>query len=194
MTGFTIAALAGRIQKIDSSVQWKNYTALACLGQVKGSKKSTLETQVFGKDKPTKDFNNAWSRAKHLFHQVTVDHKATFAESGIDDAVALMSTILANHMTALDVNGRTAYDLVCQYASKADIPVAEVEPEADATEPEAEEVSTTVEAETGAPAELPSPVIAAKLLIDGMSMDEMNELAVYLTGRMVSIQETKIAA
>ncbi|RWB08796.1 MAG: hypothetical protein EOQ39_18715 [Mesorhizobium sp.] len=193
MTGFTIAALAARIQKIDSSVQWKNYTALACLGQVKGTKKSTLETSVFGKDKPTKDFNNAWSRAKHLFHQVTTDHKVLIAESGIDEAVTLMSTILANHMTALDVGGRTAYDLVCQYASKADIPATE--PEAPAEEPEAiAEVPSTEEVETGAPAELPDVFSSACRLIDGMTMDEMNLLAVYLTERMMALQETKIAA
>lgn len=197
MSGFTLTAVSARIRNLDNDVQWKLYTALAALAKLRGTKKSTLATMVFGKDKPSKAFNNAWSLSAKFFAAGMSDsQKKAITDKPIDEAVDATLAALGAHMTALGVNGKNAYDAVAEYASKDAIPEPEPEtPETTVeTASETEAGPTTAEAETGAPAEVASPFDAACKLIDGMSMDEMNLLAVYLTERMVSLQETKIAA
>ncbi|CCV12954.1 hypothetical protein [Mesorhizobium sp. STM 4661] len=190
MPGFTLTAVSARIRNLDNDVQWKLYTALAALAKLRGTKKSTLATMVFGKDKPSKAFNNAWSLSAKFFAAGLSDStKKAITDQPIDEAVNATLAALAAHMTALGVNGKNAYDAVAEYTSKDAIPTAEAEPEA---APEEAEVTgeSVVEPETGAPAEVQDVVGKAKALIEGMTMDEMNAIAIFLNDRMVAMATT----
>lgn len=193
MSGFTLTAVAARIRNLDNDVQWKLYTALAALAKLRGTKKSSLQTMIFGKDKPSKAFNNAWSLSAKFFAAGMSDsQKKAITELGIDEAVTATLAALGAHMTALGVNGKNAYDAVAEYASKEAIPEPEAEAEAPAEAEASAEAPSTAEAETGAPAEKPDPFKAACDLVDGMTMEEMNLLAQYLTERMISMQEVPL--
>lgn len=216
MSGFTLNAVAARIKSIDSGVQWKRYTALALLARLTGQKKSIVETLVFGKDKPSKDFNNAWTRGGKVFAMFLAtdrERSAAMRVHGIDDAEQAAIQIILDHMSALEVNGKNAYDQVIEYACKDDIPVAEPvvdEPDADATNAPADATSPA-DANANEPemssAELlrslqphlvkldaSDRLVLASMLIDWMSLDDLPKLAIHLADRMAADAALPLAA
>lgn len=124
--GFTLAAVAARVQKLDSTFTWKAYTALATLARVTGATKKVVEAKIFGTEKPSKDFNNAWSRAGHVYSRFygSPEAAATVRLMGIDDAEKSAIKAIDDHMTALGVGGKNAYDLVIEFGSKEEIEAA----------------------------------------------------------------------
>ena len=169
----SVGILAARIAKIDSGIQWKNYTALSALSIVAGHKKSVLETSVFGKDKPTSDFRRAYARGKQLVgHAENVglskDYQATVRTMAVDDAVTAVLVVLDNHMRALGADSAKLYDERREYADKAAMP------EAAADEPEAGD-------ETAAPvtADKPEGATVADVLAILADKDDEFLLAIH---------------
>lgn len=192
MSGFTLKAVAGRIQKIDSTINWKLYTALATLARLSGHKKSVVETAVFGQDKPSKDFGNAWSRGGRVFGTLLSGDKDKQAElrvMGIDEAETEMIRIIDAHMTALGVKGKNAYDAVIDYLSKEDIPAAP-EPEAEEPAPAqaAEAAPPVAVSDQGEPMSEDEVIAALTPYLDNMSDAGLNKVAEYVTGLMLARQ------
>jgi hypothetical protein len=175
-----VNVIGDRIAKIDSGVQWKNYTALSGLSIVAGIKRTTLETRVFGKDTPSSDFRRAYARGKQLVgHGANVglgkEKQAEIRTMGIDDAVTAMLDILSKHMTALGAANAKDYDAKREYATAEDMPKAD--PEADAAMA-ADTPADTPVADTP-PAETPAatPPTVADLMAIMTTMAELDRIA-----------------
>lgn len=213
--GFSLSAIATRVQTIDGAFTWKRYTALATLARLSGATKKIVEAKIFGTEKPSKDFNNAWSRAGNVYSVLFSGDKdkcASIRCMGIDDAEKAMVAAIDGHMAALEVNGKNAYDAVIEYACKADIPAAEVEPEAapepapaPEASPAADNVVSLVEAAAG-PSAFDVAVEAINVLafddqlsiveafIEAADADTLNHLAGVITARMLAAQSQALAA
>lgn len=198
---YTLNGVAARIQEMDFEASaWKRYVGLCTLAHIRGTEKKTLETKVFGTDKPSSNFKGAWTISKNLYSAgMSESIHRHIADLNLDDALKAAMDALANHMMALGVNGKNTYAAVAHYADKAALDAALAKAAADkAADEEEEKAKVTEDASGDAPAETPlepvDVVAAAKALIDGMTMEEMNAIAIYLTERMTNLQTATVAA
>ncbi|WP_353645751.1 hypothetical protein [Mesorhizobium sp. WSM2239] len=157
--------VAGRIRDLENKVGGAYYVALCWLAMNRSSgkgSKSALETKIFGKDKPTSTFRNAWRIADKAFAEGFHDaHRKTVAELGLDEAVTFAVQCLDAHRTALGVTTMKDYEELCKYASAEAVPAPEPE---EAAEPEVPEGKAEGETDAdGKPAEVPGADIMANL-------------------------------
>lgn len=129
--GYTLNGVAGRIRDLENKVGGAYYVALCWLAMHRASgkgSKAALETKIFGKDKPTSTFRNAWRIADKAFAEgFHPGHRKTVAELPLDEAVKFAVEALDAHRLALGVTTMKDYEEVCKYASKDAIPPRERE-------------------------------------------------------------------
>lgn len=155
MTGYTLNGVAGRIRDLENKANGAYYVALCWLAMNRNSGKGSrklLEGKIFGQDKPTSTFRNAWRIAEKSFAEgFHAECRKAVVDLGLDEAVAYAVGRLEEHRAAVGATNMATYEERCKYASEADVPVAAPEPEADAepdtgdaTEPEAPAAPTPV--------------------------------------------------
>jgi hypothetical protein len=186
--GYTLNGVAGRIRDLETKVGGAYYVALCFLAMNRASgkgSKAALETKIFGKDKPTSTFRNAWRIADKAFaegfHQ---GHRVTAMEMGLDEAVTFAVKCLDAHRTALGVTSMKDYEAVCKFATHADIP-AEAEPAA-ATQGTTDETATQ-------PQVLPelNPVERAVDAMMSLSPVELVEFAARVQQRLNELHQAE---
>jgi hypothetical protein len=205
MSGFTLNGVAARIQEMDFEASaWKRYTALCALAHIRGTEKKTLVLKVFGpQGKESSNFKGAWTISQKFFAAGMSDAtKATIAAMALDDAAKQALTSLEAHMTALGVQGKNAYAEVAHYTDLAALEAARLKAAEDAKAAAGEEAATETETDTAVSEETAPPVTdlapardmvaEAKALLDGMTMDELNAVAVHLTTLMTNAQANSV--
>lgn len=204
MSAYTLNGAAARVAAIEEAA-WLTSTALCVMMRMRGATKKLAEAKVFGQEKPTATFQWAWRQSEIVFSTAFTDTaKATIGTLGLDDAAKMAVNAIRSHMTLLGVNGKNAYREVGHFASLEEKQAAEALAKADADEAAAlakAEADAAAEAAAGAAdeaeAEREEELAAAKAaaadrdlvaeaaaIMDLMSVDDLNKLAILLTERL----------
>ncbi len=188
--GYTLSGVAGRIRDLENKVGGAYYVALCWLAMNRASgkgSKAALETKIFGKEKPTSTFRNAWRIADKAFAEgFHAGHRQTVATMVLDDAVKFAVEALDAHRTALGVTTMKEYEELCKYASKEAVPAPEPEAETVAEAPApSEEEQAPVDAD-GKPADVPNADIMANLrnAVAQLTLEQAEEFAGWLAGHI----------
>ncbi|MDV2968692.1 hypothetical protein RZ532_22140 [Nitratireductor aquimarinus] len=191
--GYTLNGIVGRIRDLETKTNGSYYVALCWLAMARNSGKGArklLEGKIFGQDKPTSTFRNAWRIADKSFAEgFHVGHREKAGDMLIDDAIEFAVNCLEAHKTALGVTNMKDYEENCRYASKADMPETAAEPEAEAEpQPEAEPVETLADAK-----EQPERDLLADFseLVTAMELDELMQAAQLIANRIADLSETE---
>ena len=135
--GNILNAVANRMKGFEKAAG-ESYFIAATVALSRGGSKKNMETKVFGTEKPSSTFNNAFTYAGNfLASTFLASHRTAIADMGIDDASAYVIRVMKSHMAELKVSSFSAYAKVCKYARFEDLPPATVEeePEDAAEEP-----------------------------------------------------------
>ncbi|KAB2947895.1 MAG: hypothetical protein F9K19_25230 [Rhizobiaceae bacterium] len=176
MTGYTLNGVAGRIRDLENRVGGAYYVALCWLAMNRNSGKGSrklLEGKIFGQDKPTSTFRNAWRIAEKSFAEgFHAECRKAVVDMGLDDAVAYAVGRLEEHRAAVGATNMATYEERCRYASEADVPiVAEEEPA-----PDRADAGQALRLETSAPRPAQSNLELAMACVE--ALDE-NEAAIF---------------
>lgn len=205
--GYTLAGLAGRLQKAEKA--WLSYTAAQLLAITKGWKKSTLETKVFGQDKASSTFRNCWKLAEKVFASAFhAGHRETVVTMELDDALNYAVDVLEKHMTALGVRNQKDYTAIAHFAGVEEKEAAEAIAKADqanaaSAERQAEAPATEAEAavEPGAKPKSSlaesNPMELAVAAMMALSQLELIEFGAKVQARLTDLdqaQELPLAA
>ncbi|MCV0350209.1 MAG: hypothetical protein K5863_09040 [Nitratireductor sp.] len=193
--GYTLNGIAGRIRDLETKTNGSYYVALCWLAMARNSGKGArklLEGKIFGQDKPTSTFRNAWRIAEKSFAEgFHAGHREKASDMLIDKAIEFAVNCLEAHKVALGVTNMKDYEEDCRYASAADKPQTAAEPEAEAeaeAEPEAEPVETLADTK-----EQPERDLLADFseLVTAMELDELMQAAQLIANRIADLSETE---
>ena len=195
MSGYTLNGVAGRIRDLENKTNGGYYVALCWLAMNRNSGKGAkkiLESKIFGQDKPTSTFRNAWRIAEKSFSEgFHTGCRQQVAELELEEAVKIAVERLEAHKSALKVSNMKDYEDVCKYASVETIPAAAPE---ETTEAETTDTADKPEGEAptnGAPVDNDNVDVVAniKTAIEALSMEQAEELAGWLAERLELARE-----
>ena len=182
MSGYTLNGIAGRIRDLENKTNGGYYVALCWLAMNRNSGKGArkmLEGKIFGQDKPTSTFRNAWRIAEKSFSEgFHLGCRQQVAELELEEAIKFAVARLEAHKEALQVTNMKDYEDVCKYASVETIPAAAEE---EAPAPAPEEDQPEGEAPTNAAPAEPVDVMAnIKTAVTSLTLEQAEELAGWL--------------
>jgi len=182
MSGYTLNGIAGRIRDLENKTNGGYYVALCWLAMNRNSGKGArkmLEGKIFGQDKPTSTFRNAWRIAEKSFSEgFHLGCREGVKEMDLEEAIKFAVARLEAHKEALQVTNMKDYEDVCKYASVETIPAAAEE---EAPAPAPEEDQPEGEAPTNAAPAEPVDVMAnIKTAVTSLTLEQAEELAGWL--------------
>lgn len=189
MTGYTLNGVAGRIRDLENKANGAYYVALCWLAMNRNSGKGSrklLEGKIFGQDKPTSTFRNAWRIAEKSFAEgFNAESRKAVVDLGLDEAVAYAVGRLEEHRTAVGATNMATYEERCKYATEADVPVAEEEePAADKTD-----AGQALRPETSAPRPARSNIELAIACVEALDENEAAIFAAWFSRRLEAAAE-----
>ena len=187
MSGYTLNGIAGRIRDLENKANGAYYVALCWLAMNRNSGKGSrklLEGKIFGQDKPTSTFRNAWRIAEKSFAEgFNAECRKAVVDMGLDEAVAFAVGRLEEHRTAVGATNMATYEERCKYAGEADVPVVDEEVPA----AHKADAGQALRQETSAPRRARSNVELAIASVEALDENEAAIFAAWFARRLQAV-------